>query len=48
MYRPDTLRHVRGYKFKAGEYAYINCPMISRTQWHPFSLIKASSSTEEH
>ncbi|CAM9425384.1 unnamed protein product, partial [Choristocarpus tenellus] len=38
----------KGYNFKAGAYAYINCPMISRKEWHPFSLIAAPCSTEEH
>ena len=29
----------RGYHYKAGSYLYVNCPAISRGEWHPFSLI---------
>lgn len=29
----------RGYHYKAGSYIYVNCPAISRGEWHPFSLI---------
>ncbi|CAM9200421.1 unnamed protein product [Discosporangium mesarthrocarpum] len=28
-----------GYKYLAGAYIYVNCPMISRKQWHAFSII---------
>jgi len=28
----------KGYSFKAGQYAFINIPEISRLQWHPFSI----------
>lgn len=27
-----------GYQFKVGAYAQINCPAISSSEWHPFSL----------
>lgn len=28
----------RGFSFKSGEYIYVNCPNISRLQWHPFTI----------
>lgn len=31
---------LRGYTFKAGSYIYVNSPMISRSEWHPFSIIQ--------
>ncbi|CAN0448170.1 unnamed protein product, partial [Scytosiphon promiscuus] len=30
----------RDYTFKAGSYIYVNAPMISRNEWHPFSIIQ--------
>ncbi|CAN0424565.1 unnamed protein product, partial [Laminaria digitata] len=30
----------RGYTFKAGSYIYVNSLMISRSEWHPFSIIQ--------
>eukprot|EP00904_Undaria_pinnatifida_P005548 jgi/Undpi1/2122/HiC_scaffold_12.g05508.m1 len=29
-----------GYTFKAGSYIYVNSPTISRSEWHPFSIIQ--------
>ena len=34
----------RGYTFKAGSYIYVNSPMISRSEWHPFSIIQVPGS----
>ncbi|CAN0469569.1 unnamed protein product, partial [Scytosiphon promiscuus] len=31
---------LRGYTFKAGSYIYVNSPLISRSEWHPFSIIQ--------
>lgn len=28
----------RSYRFKPGQYVFINCPEIKRFQWHPFSI----------
>ncbi|CAN0432723.1 unnamed protein product [Scytosiphon promiscuus] len=35
-----VMDHSRGYTFKAGSYIYVNSPMISRNEWHPFSIIQ--------
>eukprot|EP00904_Undaria_pinnatifida_P005569 jgi/Undpi1/2141/HiC_scaffold_12.g05527.m1 len=29
-----------GYTFKAGSYIYVNSPMISPSEWHPFSIMQ--------
>lgn len=34
------FRLLRGYTFKAGSYIYVNAPIISRVEWHPFSIIQ--------
>lgn len=34
------VRFLRGYTFKAGSYIYVNSPTISRSEWHPFSIIQ--------
>jgi NADPH oxidase len=31
----------RGFTYKAGQYIFINFPMISRFEWHPFTLTSA-------
>ncbi|KAJ1989724.1 hypothetical protein GGI25_004750 [Coemansia spiralis] len=31
----------RGFKGKAGQYAFLNCPAVSTQQWHPFTLTSA-------
>lgn len=35
----------RGYTFKAGSYIYTNSPTLSRSEWHPLSLVQISGST---
>ena len=35
-----------GYKYKSGQYAFINIPEISKFEWHPFSI--ASSPNSEY
>ena len=37
---PCGIRFIRGYTFKAGSYIYVNSPTISRSEWHPFSIIQ--------
>ncbi|KAG8447720.1 hypothetical protein GDO86_015005 [Hymenochirus boettgeri] len=34
----------RGFKMEVGQYIFINCPSLSRLEWHPFTL---TSSPEE-
>eukprot|EP00752_Nemacystus_decipiens_P012591 g11151.t1 len=34
-----------GYTFKAGSYIYVNAPTISRSEWHPFSIIPVRDKT---
>eukprot|EP00803_Ostreobium_quekettii_P008296 evm.model.scf_2567.1 EVM.evm.TU.scf_2567.1 scf_2567:1076-2846(-) len=31
----------KGFNYDSGMYAYINCPSVSRFEWHPFSLTSA-------
>mmetsp|Transcript_23115 Transcript_23115/g.63365 ORF Transcript_23115/g.63365 Transcript_23115/m.63365 type:complete len:1215 (+) Transcript_23115:341-3985(+) len=38
------LANGRRFKFKAGQYLFLQCPRISTTEWHPFTI---SSSPEE-
>ena len=33
-----------GYRFKVGAYIQVNCPAISATEWHPFSLFHVPGS----
>ncbi|KAH7298309.1 hypothetical protein KP509_25G036700 [Ceratopteris richardii] len=35
------MRKPRGFKYKSGQYVYLNCPQISTFQWHPFSITSA-------
>ncbi|CAN1296738.1 Respiratory burst oxidase homolog protein F [Linum perenne] len=32
------LQKPEGFKYKSGMYIFIQCPQISKLQWHPFSL----------
>ncbi|CAN0871103.1 Respiratory burst oxidase homolog protein F [Linum grandiflorum] len=32
------LQKPQGFKYKSGMYIFIQCPQISKLQWHPFSL----------
>ncbi|CAN0405309.1 unnamed protein product, partial [Hapterophycus canaliculatus] len=34
-----------GYEFQAGSFIYVNCPTISRSEWHPFSIIHVPGDT---
>lgn len=29
-----------GFKVKPGEFLILNCPIFSRLEWHPFTVIK--------
>ena len=31
-----------GFVFKEGQYLYLNCPYISKSEWHPFTISSAS------
>ncbi|CAI2386629.1 unnamed protein product [Moneuplotes crassus] len=33
-----NLEVPKGYKWKSGQYAFINIPAISKLEWHPFSI----------
>ncbi|KAJ2846424.1 hypothetical protein GGI22_006251, partial [Coemansia erecta] len=35
------LQKPRGFKGKAGQYSFLNCPAVSPHQWHPFTLTSA-------
>jgi ferredoxin-NADP reductase len=30
------------FQFKEGEYLYLNCPAISHSEWHPFTISSAT------
>ena len=34
------------FRYKAGQYLYLNCPAISRKEWHPFTI--SSAPEDEH
>eukprot|EP01038_Epipyxis_sp_PR26KG_P010834 gene10834-14544_t len=38
-FRPVFKEH---FPFKEGQYLYLNCPYISNTEWHPFTISSAS------
>lgn len=29
------------FKFKSGDYVYINIPLIAKNEWHPFTISSA-------
>ena len=31
-------RHADEFKFKEGQYLYLNCPYVSQNEWHPFTI----------
>ncbi|KAI5083133.1 hypothetical protein GOP47_0003442 [Adiantum capillus-veneris] len=31
----------QGFKYKSGQYIFLNCPKVSTFQWHPFSITSA-------
>ena len=33
--------HVPRFRFRAGQYLYLNCPAISASEWHPFTITSA-------
>ena len=35
------LAHGKKFKYQAGQYIYINCPAVSESEWHPFTLSSA-------
>jgi hypothetical protein len=34
-------RHADEFKFKEGQYLYLNCPYVSPNEWHPFTISSA-------
>lgn len=41
IHRPEA------FEYRAGDYAFLCVPSISRLQWHPFSLINAQTDTSD-
>ncbi|XP_050219124.1 respiratory burst oxidase homolog protein E [Mercurialis annua] len=35
----------RGFKYKSGQYIFLQCPAISSFEWHPFSITSAPGDT---
>jgi len=35
-----TMRPTNGrrFRFQAGQYLFLNCPQVSKTEWHPFTI----------
>jgi predicted ferric reductase len=38
------LQRPKNYKHVEGQYAFFNCPDVSGTQWHPFSICSSEFS----
>ena len=36
-----VIKRPRNFKFKAGDYIFINIPAITKYQWHPFTISSA-------
>ena len=41
-----TITTLNNFKFKPGDYVYINCPEISRIEWYPFNIINQNNTNE--
>mgnify|MGYP003385496747 CR=1 FL=1 len=39
QFRPLIRQH---FIFKEGQYLYLNCPFLSKSEWHPFTISSAS------
>eukprot|EP00898_Chlorokybus_atmophyticus_P005078 jgi/Chlat1/5571/Chrsp369S00848 len=40
----DVMRlemRLKGFRYKSGQYLYLNCPHISKHEWHPFTITSA-------
>uniref|UniRef100_A0A674JM26 NADPH oxidase 1 n=1 Tax=Terrapene triunguis TaxID=2587831 RepID=A0A674JM26_9SAUR len=37
----ELQMHKKGFSMEVGQYIFINCPSISRLEWHPFTLTSA-------
>jgi hypothetical protein len=43
QFRPVIKDH---FVFKEGQYLYLNCPFLSKSEWHPFTISSASGDLE--
>uniref|UniRef100_A0A0C9S5Y5 TSA: Wollemia nobilis Ref_Wollemi_Transcript_12342_3899 transcribed RNA sequence n=1 Tax=Wollemia nobilis TaxID=56998 RepID=A0A0C9S5Y5_9CONI len=35
------MQKPQGFKYKSGQYMFVNCPAVSQFEWHPFSITSA-------
>lgn len=34
-------KHSKHFRYKAGQYLFLNCPSVSENEWHPFTITSA-------
>lgn len=42
--KADVMRiqmDIVGFRYKPGQYLYLNCPALSKHEWHPFTITSA-------
>lgn len=42
-----VITRPKNFKFKAGDYIYVNIPIIARNEWHPFTISSAPEQKNE-